>query len=80
MGPVLPAMGYRPQQVDDLARTIAATPCDLVLAATPIDLGRLVRTPQPVLRVGYAVRELEGTPLADAFAAVLATLPATAAP
>jgi predicted GTPase len=63
--------------VDDLARTIAATPCDLVLAATPIDLCRLVRTPQPMLRVSYAISEPAGTPLADAFTAFLERLPAT---
>jgi predicted GTPase len=71
LGPVLPAMGYRPEQVEDLAATIAAVPCDLVLAATPIDLCRLVRTPQPMLRVGYAIAEGNGAPLATAFTAFL---------
>jgi predicted GTPase len=71
LGPVLPAMGYHPEQVADLAATIAAVPCDLVLAATPIDLCRLVRTPQPMLRVGYAIVEGDGAPLAAAFTAFL---------
>ena len=47
LGPVLPALGYRPEQVADLSATIAAVPCDLVLAATPIDLARLVRVHRP---------------------------------
>jgi predicted GTPase len=55
IGPVIPAMGYRPEQVEDLSRTIAAIPCDLVLAATPIDLARLIRIETPVLRVNYAI-------------------------
>lgn len=43
LGPVLPAMGYGEQQIADLAATIAATPCDAVLAGTPIDLGSALR-------------------------------------
>ncbi len=32
----LPAVGYSPEQLADLERSIAAVPCDAVLAATPI--------------------------------------------
>jgi predicted GTPase len=67
IGPVLPAMGYNTGQVGDLAATIAAVPCELVLAATPIDLGRLVVSSRPILRVLYAVSEVGGTPLREAF-------------
>jgi len=73
IGPVLPAMGYRPEQVAELAATIAAVPCDLVLAATPINLGRLVRVETPILRVAYTIAEMNGTPLQDAFLQFLAT-------
>lgn len=73
IGPVLPAMGYRPEQVAELAATIAAVPCDLVLAATPIDLARLVRVETPILRVTYAIAETDGTPLRDAFLRFLET-------
>ena len=71
LGPVLPAMGYSPAQVEDLAATIAAVPTDFVLAATPIDLNRLLASPQPIIRVSYAVREISGTPLKDAFCGFL---------
>ncbi|RII29186.1 MAG: GTPase [Geobacter sp.] len=71
IGPVLPAMGYSPAQVEDLAATIAAVPCDLVLAATPIDLNRLLAAPRPIIRVSYAIGEIDGTPLKDAFCGVL---------
>jgi predicted GTPase len=57
-GPVLPAMGYGPDQVADLAATIAATPADLVLVASPIDLGRLVELVRPALRVRYDLQEV----------------------
>lgn len=73
IGPVLPAMGYRPEQVAELAATIAAVPCDLVLAATPINLARLVRVETPILRVAYTIVEMNGTPLQDAFLRFLAT-------
>ncbi len=66
IGPVLPAMGYRPEQVGDLTETIAAVPCDLVLAATPIDLGRLVQVEKPILGISYDITEINGTPLRNA--------------
>ncbi|NVN89857.1 MAG: GTPase [Desulfuromonadales bacterium] len=75
LGPVLPALGYRPEQVAELSATIAAVPCDLVLAATPIDLARLVRVSTPILRVSYTIAEPDGTPLRDAFLRFLATAP-----
>jgi len=73
IGPVLPAMGYRPGQVAELARTIEAVPCDLVVAATPSDIVRLTGTGRPVLRVGYQIAEGEGSPLRVAFEAFLST-------
>lgn len=54
---VLPAMGYSPEQLADLAATIAAVPCDAVVVATPIDLSRLVEIPQEAVRVTYGVAD-----------------------
>ncbi|MBT0651910.1 cyclic 2,3-diphosphoglycerate synthase [Geomobilimonas luticola] len=71
VGPVLPAMGYSPAQVADLAATIAAVPCDLVLAATPIDLNRLLASTRSIIRVSYAISEIDGTPLRDAICGLL---------
>jgi predicted GTPase len=56
-GALLPAMGYGEQQVRDLGATVEATPCDLVLVATPIDLRRVVEIKKPTLRVGYELAE-----------------------
>ena len=50
-GPVLPAMGYGDAQVAELEATIAATPTDVVLIATPIDLRRVLKIGAPALRV-----------------------------
>jgi predicted GTPase len=55
---VLPAMGYGDAQVADLEATIKATPCDLVLIATPIDLRRLVSFDVPAMRVTYELQEI----------------------
>ena len=61
IGMVLPAMGYGEQQIKDLAETIEKTPCDCVVVATPIDLGRIIKMNKPNTRVEYALQEI-GTP------------------
>ena len=73
LGPVLPAMGYSPAQLDELATTIAATPCDAVIAGTPADLGRLLDLPVPVRRARYELRELEPGRLAEILAPYVAS-------
>ncbi len=68
---LLPAMGYSHEQVRELEATIAATPCEVVLVATPIDLRRIMKIDKPALRVRYELQEI-GTPtLRDALAPVL---------
>jgi predicted GTPase len=65
LGRVLPAMGYSDQQRHELEQTIANTPCDLVLIATPIDLAKAIKIEKPAMRVGYEVEEVGGRALAD---------------
>ena len=57
-GTLLPAMGYGPEQVQDLEDTINATPCDLVIIATPIDLRRVLKINRPTQRVRYELQEI----------------------
>jgi predicted GTPase len=64
LGPVLPAMGYGEAQIRELAATIAAAPCDLVLIASPVDLRRLIAIRQPTARVSYAFEEIGAPRLA----------------
>ncbi|CCQ91026.1 conserved hypothetical protein, GTPase-like [Nitrospina gracilis 3/211] len=61
IGALLPAMGYGPQQIRDLERTINSVECDLVVIGTPIDLTRIVRIEKPAVRVRYDLAE-RGTP------------------
>jgi len=65
IGPLLPAMGYGPQQVKELEETINATPCDLVVVATPIDLRRVAHIEKPCDRVRYELQEIGQPTLAD---------------
>ncbi|HEC23990.1 MAG TPA: GTPase [Chloroflexi bacterium] len=67
-GSVLPAMGYGPEQMADLEATINRSEADLVIAATPIDLRRVINVSIPVERVRYELQVI-GTPtLADLLA------------
>jgi predicted GTPase len=70
MGPLLPAMGYGEDQVRDLEATIAATPAEVVLIATPVDLRRVLRLDKPAVRVGYELRERGRPDLGDVLARV----------
>jgi predicted GTPase len=56
---LLPAMGYGATQVGELEATLNAIPADLVLAATPIDLTRIMKLTKPVVRVRYELDEVE---------------------
>ena len=61
IGPVLPAMGYSPAQLEALRLTINATPADVVVTATPIDLAALMALDKPVVRARYEFAD-SGTP------------------
>jgi predicted GTPase len=58
IGHVLPAMGYGDEQLRELEETINATPCDVVVTGTPIDLGRLIESRHPILQATYSLREI----------------------
>ena len=60
VGPVLPAMGYSPQQIAEMEQTIDAVPCDVVIIATPVDLTRVARFSKPSVRVRYELEEAVG--------------------
>jgi len=55
-GCVLPAMGYGEKQISELEETINATPCDMVIVATPIDLTKLLDIHRPNQRVRYELQ------------------------
>jgi predicted GTPase len=57
IGPVLPAVGYSAAQLEALRATIAAVDADVVVAATPVDLTRLLVIDKPVIRARYEFAE-----------------------
>ena len=69
---ILPAMGYGASQIRDLEATIRATPADVVVAGTPIDLTRVLASDKPVAKVGYELEELQPGELAEAVQRALA--------
>jgi predicted GTPase len=68
-------MGYSPKQLEALRQTINATPADVVVSATPIDLAALIEVNKPVVRARYEFEDV-GTPsLKQYLDEFLATLP-----
>jgi predicted GTPase len=61
IGKVLPAVGYGPAQLKAIEATINRSAADAVIAATPIDLGRLIRAEKPIVRARYEFADI-GTP------------------
>jgi predicted GTPase len=57
-GAVLPAMGYGDEQIHELEETIHNAEVDLVIVATPIDLGRILDIGKPFQRVRYELEEI----------------------
>jgi predicted GTPase len=72
VGPILPAMGYSREQLDEMEKIIDAAEADLVLIASPIDLRHVIDVRKPALRVRYDLEEVAGSPtLRDVLAPVL---------
>lgn len=69
---ILPAMGYGDAQVKDLEKTIDATPCDIVVSGTPIDITRVLKVNKPMVRATYELAEVKPGQLAEAVKKALA--------
>ncbi len=57
-GMVLPAMGYGPEQMEELEQTINSADVEVVVIGTPIDLGKLLHLDKPYQNVRYELEEL----------------------
>jgi predicted GTPase len=75
IGPVLPAIGYSRDQLEALRTTIASVNADVVVAATPVDLARLVKIDKPVVRARYEFAEIASPGLGGCVDDWLARLP-----
>jgi predicted GTPase len=65
LGAVLPAVGYGKEQICELEETINATPCDIVIIGTPIDLRRVLKINKPAVRTRYELEEIGSPTLED---------------
>ncbi len=59
LGRVLPAMGYGPAQRESLRRTLEQSDAELIVAGTPVDLGRVLGLRKPVVRAHYEHADAE---------------------
>jgi predicted GTPase len=64
IGAVLPAVGYSPGQVAALQATIERSDAEVVVAATPVDLARLVTVSKPIVRARYDFEDVDDPGLA----------------
>jgi predicted GTPase len=76
IGPVVPAVGYSPAQLEALRLTLDRTKADVVVAATPVDLARLVPLDKPIIRARYEFAETSEPGLGGLIDDWLARLPA----
>lgn len=67
-------MVYDGEQLDDLARTIRAVECDVVVTGTPVGLARLVDVGHPLRHATYELSEIGHPDLVDALRTRIAGL------
>lgn len=79
LGPVLPAVGYSAAQLDALRATLERVDADVIVAATPVDLGRLLTVAKPIVRARYEFSEAGEPTLGGLVDAWLARCPEGAA-
>ncbi|MCG2880657.1 MAG: cyclic 2,3-diphosphoglycerate synthase [Vulcanisaeta sp.] len=60
MGPVLPSLGYTPEQIRDLEETIRRTPADVVIMGTPARIEEVVKIDKPIVRARWRLKVLDG--------------------
>jgi predicted GTPase len=62
---ILPAMGYGETQIMELEETVNGSDADLVIVATPVNLGRILKINKPYVRVTYELQEIGRPTLRD---------------
>ena len=77
IGPVLPAMGYSTEQLQELEATINAADCDVVVAGTPVDLARLIHCRHPIRQAIYELHDLGEPTIEQALAPTIARAQST---
>jgi len=58
IGSILPALGYGKEQLKELEEIVNSSDADLVVIATPVNLGRIINMNKPYVRVTYELQEI----------------------
>lgn len=63
LGKVIPALGYSPEQLKELEKSINGVACAAVVLGTPSDITKVIHIVKPVARVKFEASEVGGTKL-----------------
>jgi len=58
LGQIIPALGYGENQLKELEEVINSIPAELVIVATPINLGKIIKINKENVRVLYELQEI----------------------
>jgi predicted GTPase len=71
IGPVIPSLGRTPQELDDLAASVSATPGDAILWASNADPAQILDDARPLVRAFGELTEIAGPSLQEVLAPFL---------
>ena len=56
---IVPAMGYNDQQIKDMEQTLNNAEAEVIIDGSPIDLGKLINSNKPIIRVSYHIEAIK---------------------
>ena len=56
---IVPAMGYNDQQIKDMEDTLNKADAEIIIDGSPIDLGKLIKSNKPIIRVNYDIEAIK---------------------
>jgi len=56
---IVPAMGYNDQQIADMEQTLNNAEAEVIIDGSPIDLGKLIKSNKPIVRVNYDIEAIK---------------------
>ena len=56
---IVPAMGYNDQQIKDMEQTLNNAEAEVIIDGSPIDLGKLINSNKPIIRVSYDIEAIK---------------------
>lgn len=56
---IIPAMGYNETQISDMEQTLNNAEAEVIIDGSPIDLGKLIKSNKPIVRVNYDIEAIK---------------------